>query len=269
MPGWEADALLSYATGKPKEFLLTYPDHKLNPIQLARFFYARFQFNRGVPLAYITCHKEFFGLDFFVDKRVLTPRPETELMVEEAIKITNNESGIKNQEAILIDIGTGSGCVPIAIAKNINREIKIFASDISKKALQIAKKNASSHQVKIDFRKGNLLEPFLTGELHDPILITANLPYLSSDWKKQNTVDEKRLKFEPKIALYAEEKGLDLYRKLLKQLKSLGLRFTAMLEFDPRQTSLLVTLIKNILPKASIEIKKDLAGRDRLAIIKL
>ncbi|MEK7625187.1 MAG: peptide chain release factor N(5)-glutamine methyltransferase [Patescibacteria group bacterium] len=277
------DHLLSYAIKKPREYILIHPEYKLSLWQKARFWYANFQYKRGVPLAYITGHKEFFGLDFFVNRHTLIPRPETELMVEAVIR--NLESGIWNK-ATIIDVGTGTGCIPISIVKTLKHEnIRTFAIDISGSALKVAKKNAELHGVDIDFLHGNLLEPILNDlspalssveaerdvEPSPPqrrgqgeVYITANLPYLTAEQYK----DEPSIQHEPKSALIANENGLALYRELLEQIKQLGHPFTAFFEFDPRQTEALTKLIKSFFPAANLEIKKDLAGRERLAIVK-
>lgn len=273
---WEADSLLQLSCNKDKAFILTHPEYRLGFFELMKFYFALFQFKRGVPLAYISHHKEFYGLDFYVDRRVLTPRPETELMVEEVVKVLSTKYPVPS---LLIDVGTGSGCVPIAIMKTIKHEnIKAIATDISMPALQVAKRNAKAHGVRINFLHGNLLEPVINHSdfrlsTFDFVLITANLPYGWKAWKNNGSIETKRLNFEPQIALFTGENGLELYRKLLEQIKSLLLTVNCSLliylEFDPRQTELLSKMITEILPKATFEIKTDLAGRDRLAIISL
>ncbi|KKS53992.1 MAG: Release factor glutamine methyltransferase, partial [Candidatus Magasanikbacteria bacterium GW2011_GWA2_42_32] len=133
---------------------------------------------KGEPIAYLIGHKEFYGLDFEINKNVLIPRPETELMVEEVVK------KIDRLKIILIDVGTGSGCIPIAILKTIKNTatIKCFAIDISPGAIATAKRNAKKHNVKIKFLHGNLLEPMMSQltqySKKNKIIITANLPYL-------------------------------------------------------------------------------------------
>ncbi len=270
----DADLLLTLATKKTREFILIHPEYKLSSWQKIRFYYFLFQYKRGVPIAYLTRHKEFFGLDFFVNRHTLIPRPETELLVAEAIKeISNpkiqisNKSENQNSKMILIDVGTGTGCIPIAILKNIKLPIKTIAIDISRLALKVAKKNAKLHGAKIKFLHGNLLESVLQNFNLSPfnfhLIVTANLPYLT----KEQFKNEQTIRHEPRSALVAAENGLALYRELLEQIKQLHQPLTAFFEFDPRQTELLTKLIYSILPNATVKIKKDLAGRDRLAII--
>lgn len=260
IPPLDADLLLSTAAGKTREFILIHPEYKLSLWQKARFFYFLYQYKKGMPIAYLTGHKEFFGLNFIVNRHVLIPRPETELLVEEVLK------KIKSQST-LIDVGTGSGCIPISILKTATQKnINAIAIDVSRSALTIAKKNALRHDIKIKFLHGNLLEPILNNKFDAstaPLIITANLPYLTNE----QAINEPSIKYEPKSALIASENGLALYHKLLKQIKHLNHPFMAFFEFDPRQTVLFTKLIKSFFPEAKIEIKKDLAERDRLAII--
>ena len=171
----------------------------------------------------------------------------------------------------MIDVGTGSGCIPISILKNVDRSIQTFAIDVSRPALRMAKKNAKKHAVKINFLHGNLVEPLLKNYKLQAtkLIITANLPYLT----EQQFQTEPSIQREPKQALVAKKNGLALYEKLLEQIKFLNPNFnfqiSAFFEIDPSQTNAISVLIKQILPEATVEIKKDLAGLDRLVIITL
>lgn len=262
--------LKSLATKKTKEFILAHPEYRLTIWQRLRLFYFQSLRKKGWPMAYIAGHKEFFGLDFLVNHHILIPRPDTEVLVENAI-----EEIKRNKKTVLIDIGTGSGCIPIVIGKTlVDMDIEIVATDISKNALKIAHKNAKKHGIKIKFIHSNLLEndellQYINIKFPYQLIITANLPYGWSAWKNNSSTETKSLKFEPQIALFAGKNGLELYEKLLKQLKNTKHPLTALFEFDPRQTTLLTNLIQTVLPKAKIEIKNDLAGRDRLVIIRL
>ncbi|MDD2656192.1 MAG: peptide chain release factor N(5)-glutamine methyltransferase [Patescibacteria group bacterium] len=306
----DKEILLSHVIQKSREFLFTNPDFEINFWQKIKFEHLVRQRQKNIPVAYLVGHKEFFGLDFLVNKNVLIPRPDTELMVENALQQINT-STLKH--ILLIDVGTGSGCIPISILtelKKRNDEMreanfvtnvpdkfrptqfvtppKIIAIDISKKALCVAKKNAKKHSVEIEFLHGNLLEPILQKIslnqfnlsaffLAESMLITANLPYITEQQFKQ----EPSIQHEPKLALVADNNGLALYEELLKQLSSLARRssdgvqseggflipLSSFLEIDPSQTEKIKILIKKYLPEASIEVKKDLSGLDRLVII--
>lgn len=203
----DAEILLSWTLKKPKSYLYTYPERKLINRELAKYKQYISRRAKGEPVAYLIGHKEFYGLDFLVNKHVLIPRPETELLVEEVLK----NKKIKR----IADIGTGSGCIAIALAKN-NPKLKIYATDISANALIIARKNTKKYKLKnIIFKKGNLLEPVKNMKLD---AIIANMPYLSKKIYKKNYDN---LKFEPKIALLAGDDGLDCYRKLFHQINKL------------------------------------------------
>ena len=138
----DSEILLSLALAKPKEYILAHPENKISPAQIKKYYSFVERRSTGEPIAYIAGKKEFFGLDFIVDKNVLIPRPETELLVEHAIeKILNTKYGMPDT---IIDVGTGSGNIIISIAKNlpIKNKTNFYAVDISKKSLEVAKKNA-------------------------------------------------------------------------------------------------------------------------------
>ncbi|OGF21082.1 protein-(glutamine-N5) methyltransferase, release factor-specific [Candidatus Falkowbacteria bacterium RIFOXYB2_FULL_38_15] len=249
----DAEILLSFVIKKSKEFLYTYPEHKLTIGQIKNFKNLVNRRTKDEPVAYLTNHKEFYGLNFYVNKNVLIPRPETETLVEEIIE--NN----KNKKITIADIGTGSGCIAITLAKFLPKA-KIHATDICKKALNVASKNAETHNVKINFIQGDLLEPLKNKKID---IVVANLPYGWKEWKNISSAETSGLNFEPQKALFTEENGLYLYRKLFEQIQ---LPVTLYLEFDPRQKKDLQKIIKKYLPKYKIKIKKDLAGRDRVLI---
>ncbi|MDP2736815.1 MAG: peptide chain release factor N(5)-glutamine methyltransferase, partial [bacterium] len=225
-PHLEAEILLSKILKKPREFILAHGENKLTAEQIKNFQSLVFRRLKGEPIAYLTGHKEFYGLNFKVNKNVLIPRPETELMVEEALKLVARSSSASarqrrdGQPVTLADIGTGSGCIIIALAKqNING--KLLATDISAKALAVARQNAKNNHVdkKIKFLKGGLLEPIVKNKLiinRQPLIILANLPYLTPTQIKNSPT----IKYEPKLALAAGSDGLKYYRRLFKQIKT-------------------------------------------------
>lgn len=271
LPLLDIDVLLAGATQKPKEFLYSSPKYKLSWIESIRFNFYISKYRRGYSVAAILKHKEFLGLDFFVNKHVLIPRPDTEIMAEEAIRLIRHELEAKKTDIIYIDVGTGSGCIPISVSHATPQLARIFAIDISTKALTVAKKNARKYNAPIQFFHGNLLEPLLKKQalLGTPcfVVITANLPYLSEAQFKS----EPSIQREPKIALVAEHNGLAAYNSLLSQIRTLppACQLFVLLEIDPSQSAAIIELIQHYLPYASIEIKKDLSGFDRLVIIKL
>jgi release factor glutamine methyltransferase len=163
----------------------------------------------GEPLQYILGSTEFMGLEFKVDKRALIPRPETEVLVESALE---ELKGMGMVSPKILDLGTGSGCIAVSVAKLFPRAI-IWASDISSQALELAKKNASLHNVEIKFLRADL---FSTGKIKKEKfdLIISNPPYVSTN-QLSNLAQE--LLFEPNLALEAGVDGLDFYRRIICQ----------------------------------------------------
>lgn len=165
------------------------------------------------PLAYVTGNTNFMGLDFFVDKNVLVPRQETELLVEKAMEILKT---FRKKKVFVLDVGTGCGNIAVSIAKLLKNS-EVYASDISSKALNIAKKNAILNKTgdKIVFLKGSLFEPCKKLKLDQKFdLIVSNPPYIPS---KEIDSLQKEVQFEPRMALDGGKDGLDLYRSIIKQ----------------------------------------------------
>lgn len=277
----EADVLIGEAIKKDRSFVLAHPEYQPNffeRIKIVRFIN---RLKRGWPIAYITGHKEFYDLDFIVNNRVLVPRPETETIVSLALeRLQSMKTG---RQPLLIDIGTGSGCIPVSIAKKFGQPLKIIAVDISRSALRAAKKNAKRHSVNIQFFRGDLLKPVNKANIQITnyrSLITANLPYLTREWFGS----EPSIQKEPRTALIADDTtGLSLYEKLFKQISELQASIAGHLaadaeqpvncellcEIDPRQSDAARKMAKKFFSGAKIEIKKDLSGLDRVLSVKL
>lgn len=272
----EAELILAHVIKKSREFILAHPEKNINKIQIKKYNQLINKRLKNIPLAYLTGYKEFFGLNFLVNKNVLIPRPDTEIIIEKVLQEIKKN---KNQKIILIDIGTGTGCIPISIIKTlkqlsniptnklnqIEKNITTLAIDISKKALALAQKNAQKHQVKINFLHGNLLKPITKSKIFkqkSKIIITANLPYLTLKQIKQ----EPSIQHEPKLALLAGNDGLKYYRQLFKQLqkKLFFTSYSLFIEIDPSQTTLIKKLIKKYFPKAKITIYQDLTKKNRI-----
>lgn len=266
----DAEVILSYILKKPKGYLLAHPEKKLSASQIKKFNFLMAQRQRGIPIPYLTHSKEFYGLDFFIDKRVMIPRPETELLIEEVVKYTrliyHKLYAISHKPITIADIGTGSGCIAIALAKYLPK-VKIYATDISEKALAVAKINAKRQKVlnRIKFLKGDLLTPLCKGRACSrPTtidLLVANLPYLAQD-------ELANVPHEPRQALDGGKLGLEIIEKLLVQASQL-LKPTAriFLEISPNQTKALEYIIEQQMPDRKIVFKKDLAGRERVAVV--
>jgi release factor glutamine methyltransferase len=208
----------------------------------------------GEPSAYITGHREFYGLDFKVNPSVLIPRPESELLVEKTLAIAKNRP-----LSIIADIGTGSGALAINLALGLPGA-KIYATDISAAALEVASANCRQHGVsgRVRLLKGNLLEP-----LPEPVdIIVANLPYVS-----QPELDPQ---FEPPLALDGGADGTKVIKQLCQQvggkLKAGG---WLLLEIGQGQAEAVTTILHNIFPEGEIEVIPDLGGIERVVCLSL
>ena len=207
----------------------------------------------GEPTAYITGHREFYGLDFEVNYNVLIPRPETELLVDKAIALSQDYA-----ISTIADIGTGCGAVAISLALNLPTT-KIYATDISLPALEVARLNCQKHKVtnRIYLLAGDMLDP-----LPEPVdLIVANLPYvLESELPQVNTVG-----FEPLLALNGGPDGLDKIRRLCTQLNiKLRPEGHLLLEIGQGQSEAIATFLGTLFPSAKIELFPDLSGIKRV-----
>lgn len=210
------------------------------------------------PVAYITGHKEFYGLDLFVDRRVLIPRPETETLVEVALAIVR-----QNHLPAFVEVGVGCGAVAIALAVNVPW-VRIYAIDASLDALAVAETNCQRHTV---LDRVHLLPGDLLGPLPEPVgLIVGNLPYVSREELKNLPCDI--TEYEPLSALDGGQDGLQHIRRLLAQAgRSLKPRGIICLEIGATQASAVNELAREQIPGATVGLVKDLAGLDRVAVI--
>jgi release factor glutamine methyltransferase len=250
----EGEILLRFVVGMDRAALFASLDTELTPAQSAQLTALVERRLHGEPSAYITGHKEFYGLDFRVDRRVLIPRPETEILMEKALDFCRQ---IKCKT--IADIGTGSGCIAISLAKNL-MGMTVYAVDYSQDALDSARANAQTHGVlpRIQFLQGNLLEP-----LHEPVdVITANLPYVKQE--------EVNTGFEPQLALDGGADGLDKIKQLIAQvpgkLKPGGL---LLLEVGIGQAEAVETNLHKVVPTGVTGITNDLAGIGRVVSLRL
>lgn len=207
--------LLEDATGKDRSWLLAHPDHIL-PGSIADELQEQVERrSKHEPLAYIRGRSEFYGREFLVTPDTLEPRPETETMVALALQVIGDRLRI-GENLTLVDIGTGSGCLAITIKLEIPN-IEVVAVDISDKCIKVAQENAKKLRTKIEFYTGNLLEPIYNLQPTTYNLVLANLPYVPDG----HTINQAAM-FEPKHAIFGGSDGLDIYRKLFKQIMSLS-----------------------------------------------
>ena len=265
-PDREAEILLSYFLEMSRSEIYLNSDRVLKDIEKAQLEKKIQKRIEKIPLQYINKHQEFMGMDFLVEKGVLIPRPETEILVEEVIRKLKN---YKCSNSLRVaDLGTGTGIIAVSIAKFIE-DVIIYATDISKKSLQIALKNTQKHgcKDKIIFLQGDLFEPFM-GKIKKNSLdgIISNPPYIDSHDFESLPPEIKDN--EPKVALSGGIDGLDYYRKIIKKssqyLKKNG--FMA-LEVGFNQSKIVKELIiKGNNFNQNIEITKDYLGIERVVI---
>lgn len=258
LPIFEAELLLAHLFQTTREHIIAHRETPVSFITYLRFLRLSVKRKNHVPLAYLTREKEFYGLLFRVSKHTLVPRPETEYLVEQARKELQSM-----HQVMLIDVGTGTGCIPIAIAKYHSIKACI-ALDISSQALRVAKHNFTKHGVPGMCIKSSLLtSPLLTKHIEKhtgDILITANLPYLPlKDWREEPSISR-----EPKIALVSGEDGLDLYRLFVAQLTNHPVMRTrsyrVICEMLASQVTTCIDILTKELPHATHEVTYDSCG---------
>ena len=256
----EAELLLCHVLRTSKTQLYTERERSLTSAETKHLWHLVQRRLRHEPTAYILRSCEFYGIDFYVDYRALIPRPETELLVEKAIEFAHHFSSPENQLTIA-DIGTGNGAIAISLALALP-QAKIYATDITVLALQVAEINRRRYKVdnRVKLLQGNLLEP-----LPQPVdMIVANLPYIKNC--ELQRLSPEIINFEPMVALAGGEDGLDEMRQLLEQAQGkIDPGGCLLLEIGQEQGKAASLLINSYFPKANIELIPDLSGIDRVA----
>jgi len=216
------------------------------------------------PAAYILGNCEFYGIDFCIDCHTFIPRPETELLVEKAVELARRIS-YPGKRITIADVGTGCGAIAISLALALP-QAKIYATDISASALQVAEMNCRRHAVssQVELLQGNLLEP-----LSQPVdMIVANLPYIKSCEFKDLSPEVRN--FEPTTALAGGEDGLGKIQQILEQMPGkLNYGGCFLLEIGQGQGRMVTSLIKSYFQKASMELISDLGGIERVVKVGL
>lgn len=210
----------------------------------------------GFPVQYIIGNVDFYGRIFKVNKDVLIPRFETEELVYKTLTYLKK---ISNQDLSILDLGTGSGCIAITLKKELPNSI-VTAVDLSTDALKIAKENAQINEALITFLQSDMLKE-VTGKYD---VIISNPPYIALN----DEVDPKVLKYEPHMALFAEEEGLYFYKEILKDArKFLNEQFIIAFEIGEAQGIKLLEISKKLYPDCKILLEQDMQGRDRFLFI--
>ena len=234
------------------------PNFELSDAEVEKWNIILADLQQEKPIQYITGEAWFYGLQFEVNENTLIPRPETEELVEWIIE--SQKSKVQSQKLEILDIGTGTGCIPISLKANL-LQANVSAIDISEKALEVAKRNVASNKVEINFIQTNILEVEDLNQFFD--IIVSNPPYVRNLEKQE--IKKNVLDFEPHLALFVEDTdALLFYRKIaqlaLKNLTPDGLLFFEINQYLGKET---VELLQNLGFK-NIELKKDMYGNDRM-----
>lgn len=264
-PALDASVLLAHIIQKPRTWVMTHPELTLTTDQQKKLDDSLARLERGESFPYVLGRWEFFGLEFEITPDVLIPRPETELLVEKAIAWLKKNPSRRN----IVDIGTGSGAIAVSLAVNVSNA-RILATDISPKALQVAKRNAEKHAVlnKIKIIGCDLFPPqsSIVNRQSKIDIICANLPYIPTKILQGLAVYGR----EPSLALDGGIDGFELIQRLMRSAPAhLAPNAVMFLEFEATLGQQALDLSHTIFPNANIKIHKDLAGRDRLLEIQL
>ncbi len=216
----------------------------------------------GEPLNYVLGYSYFYGYRLKVDEAVLIPRFETEELVGRVL--SGYDEYFKDQKINLADVGTGSGAIAIALKKEEDN-LNVYASDISKEALEVAILNAQNNQADIRFFEGSMLKPLIENNIKLDILV-SNPPYIRNDEVVEHSVRD----YEPNVALFGGDDGLKFYRMIFedahKVLKERSMMFFEM-GYDQKEN--LTALAREFFPSADIKVYKDINNKDRMLVIKL
>jgi release factor glutamine methyltransferase len=261
----DAEVLLSHIMNRDRAWLFTHIHDALEDKTRRVFEGAVERRSKREPLQYIIGKQEFWGLDYVVTPDVLIPRPETELVVESALKIIRS----KNKPVTIVDLCTGSGCIAISLAKELKAS-RVFAVDKSNRALNIAKENARKHGVSdlIRFLEGDLYQPLEMLDIHGGVdIIVSNPPYVQSG--DYDTLQPEVRDFEPAMALFAGQHGTEIHCEIIAGAPVyLKLHGALIMEMGIGQAEFLTKMAQDTGAYGVPEIFKDLAGIERVIVAK-
>jgi release factor glutamine methyltransferase len=262
-PRLDAEVLLAHALNRDRAWLYAHPEQILSSHQLSAYQSLVSCRARREPIAYLTGHKEFFGLEFIVTRDVLIPRPETERLVE----LTLEWMAATSSPPIIADVGTGSGAIAVTLAVHLP-QAQVIATDTSPAALGIAQRNAARHGVadRVWYVQGDLLAPLAGGRRYD-YFIVANPPYLSQ--AELAAAPPEVARWEPRAALDGGPDGLSVIRRLLAMAADrLHASGAVLVEIGAGQGAEVLKLARRHFPQAIVEITRDYAERDRLLAVR-
>ncbi len=211
-PRMNAEVLLMFVLGVHRAYLYAHPERELTPEEETRYNQALAQRATGMPSQYITGHQEFWGLDFVVSPAVLIPRPETEHLVETVLELAREVPRPR-----IVDVGTGSGCIALALVHEV-KDAEVYAVDVSADAVEIARANAARLQLdaRVRFVQSDVLAAL--ADSHDFDFVVSNPPYVG--FGEADKVQKSVREFEPRVAVFAGEQGLDMIAPLVEQAHS-------------------------------------------------
>ncbi len=257
----DSQVLLAHVLKQNRSWLFAHHEHELSDRDCRRYADLITRRRRREPVAYLLGRKEFYGLEFAVDRRVLIPRPETELLIDLVLAQIGDRTG---RPVVVADVGTGSGAIAITVAVHAP-EVKVYGTDVSRDALDVAEEN--KRRLTPDggplFLEGDLLSP-----LPEPAdIIVANLPYIADE--EYSGLQSDVRDYEPRLALKAGAEGLDLIERLLQQLSSkVQSGGAVLLEISPRQGEVVQEMAQQLRPKPSyVGLRRDYSGLVRMVTL--
>jgi len=272
-PRMNAEVLLMFSLGCDRAYLYAHPERELTERELDGYQSLLRERGRGVPTQYITGHQEFWGLDLIVSPAVLIPRPETEHLVETVMELAGLSSGNATRDSDqtarklrILDVGTGSGAIALALAHELP-QAELWAADISSTALEVARANAARLQLteRLRFLESDLLAALDPGLAFD--FIVSNPPYVGEG--EEDKVQREVRKFEPRVAVFAGPDGLDIIRRLVPQaLAALNPSGWLLLEIGYTQEAQVLELLAGHHPWSELRSVADLQGIPRVIAAK-
>ena len=257
-PRMNAELLLRFTLDVDRSYLYAHPERELTTEEQTRYDEALAQRARGIPAQYITGHQEFWGMDLIVNPAVLIPRPETEHVIETVLQLVNGGRA-SSPGMRIVDVGTGSGCIALALAKELP-EAEVHATDISPAALEVARANAARHQLenRIQFHETDLLQCLERARLD---FVVSNPPYVGES--EQDQVQLGVRKFEPRKAVFAGPTGLEVIERLIPQAQA-ALKPGGWLVMEISGT--IAQGVKRLLGRwNAVQVTNDLQGIPRVA----
>jgi release factor glutamine methyltransferase len=266
LPTLDAEVLLAFLLGKNRAWIIAHGTDIVSIDHERQYNNLIGRRAAGEPMAYLTGQKEFYGLLFQVDESVLIPRPETEFLIDETLRIVKDHYGTVDRARIL-DIGTGSGCIALTLAKTLGEQAQVIATDISADALAMAYENMKQLETEVELLHGSIYEPLPDGIAPFDIII-SNPPYLRSEEAQKRTPEAVGLHYEPAGALVADDAGFALIENIItgaaRWLVPYGF---LLLEIGDDHAIRLTELAAQMLPDHTVTIHQDFGGKDRFAIL--